>query len=197
MTKFFAKLTAGVATVGLVVSVLSPAAFASSVTVAGNGAFSHSGVVLTSISSNKLKQSNNSVVINDVDSKADSGHNNASFNTGGSSSIMTGPATSSVVVSNTGGTNTASGSPCGCPTDPTIVKIKNNGAFSNNGVVVTTVNSNTASQSNKSFVVNDVDSKADTGHNNSSFNTHGTTDVTTGSADSSVVVVNGGSSNTL
>jgi hypothetical protein len=76
------------------------------VTVAGNGAFSDNSVKVSNSSWLSVVQSNVSHVFNAVSSNSNSGNNSSSFNTGGTSTVGTGPATSNVTVIVEGSTNT-------------------------------------------------------------------------------------------
>lgn len=77
----------------------------SDVTVSGNGDSSHNKVSLNNSSSLKLSQSNDSTVLTEIDSKTGTGGNKANGNTGGSTGIGTGDATSSIGVTVTGSSN--------------------------------------------------------------------------------------------
>lgn len=71
-----------------------------------NGADSYNKVKVHSSDSTRVKQKNTTIVVNEVYSKAKTGKNRASRNTGGSVDILTGNADSLVTVKNWAPTNT-------------------------------------------------------------------------------------------
>lgn len=79
----------------------------SSATNSGNGAKSWNTAVVKDISSTTVGQSNSAQVLNVVTTNSDTGHNQASGNTGGNVGITTGPTTTQVVVSNNLNSNEA------------------------------------------------------------------------------------------
>lgn len=76
------------------------------VTIQGNGALSHNGVMVVNSNSNTVLQSNSSYVGTMVMTSASTGYNSSSFNTGGNSSIDTGNASNTVGVEVGGNSNT-------------------------------------------------------------------------------------------
>jgi hypothetical protein len=194
------KLGTIVAVSALLLGVSASSAFAATNVTVGpnNGAFSDNTVKVKNVNSKTVVQSNKSKVTNVVKSKANSGKNTSSFNTGGGSAVVAGPATSTVVVGVGGSSNTANlDSDCGCVGGNTNVTVAGNGAFSDNTVKVENKNWLTVVQSNVSSVFNAVSSSANSGNNSSSFNTGGDSGVVTSAATSDVTVVVEGSSNTL
>ena len=191
------KFTSRVILGTMVAAIVSPESFAATtVTVNGNGAFSSNKVGVVNLSKNSVKQKNSTVAITAVKAKANTGKNNSSFNTGGTSTITTGEATNTVTVGVIGGTNTNSGSECGCVSPTTDVTISDNGAFSHNGVLVINGSSNSVYQNNSTVAITAVSTSANTGGNNSSFNTGGDSSIDTGAASNDVTVAVGGSTNT-
>jgi hypothetical protein len=79
----------------------------SSATNTGNGAKSWNTAIVKDISSTAVGQSNNAQVLNVVTTNSDTGHNNASGNTGGNVGITTGPTSTGVVISNNLNSNEA------------------------------------------------------------------------------------------
>ncbi len=192
------RLATAVASTAIILGAVVPAAFASTnVNVTGNGAFSHSNVTVNNTSGTNVTQSNSSTVITVVNSTANTGHNTSAFNTGGDNIISTGNATSNVNVTVGGSSNNATvNTTCGCDSN-TTVNVKNNGAFSSNGVKVTKNSSSNVVQEAWNFIVTGVNSKAGSGDNSSVFNTKGTSAIVTGDSHSNVTVNVTGSSNTL
>lgn len=192
------KLTAGMATAAMMAGVLAPMSHAANVTVKGNGAGSKNVVAAVKVHATKVKQSNATVANTVVKSSANTGGNKTNFNTGGTTTTTTGKATSTVAVSVTGGTNTATVPSCGCPDDGNHeVTIQGNGAGSHNVVLGGSFNLMKVSQSNATVANTVVVSSANTGHNSSSFNTGEGTSSDTGNAESTVAVIVTGGDNDL
>lgn len=193
------KLGTAIATSAIMLGAIVPSAFAATNTVVvKNGAFSDTYVNVKNNSSKTVVQGNKQHVTNVVNSKANTGKNKASFNTGGSSGIVAGEAKSTVNVTVGGNSNTAALDPnCGCVNGDTNTVVKGNGAFSDNTVKVTNNSWLTVLQSNVSHVFNAVSSSANSGQNSTSFNTGGDSVVETEAATSNVTVTVNGSSNTL
>ena len=76
------------------------------VTISGNGALSTNTVKVWNNNSSTVNQSNTTNATTTVTTTASTGGNNSSFNTGGDSSIDTGPATNHITVTVGGSTNT-------------------------------------------------------------------------------------------
>lgn len=190
------KIGAALATGALLAATFAPSAFAANtVSIMGNGAFSKNGVAVVSASKNVVKQSSTTAATNNVLSVSNTGGNNANFNTGGSTGIVTGGATTSTTITTTGGGNTNTGGNCGCPTGDTNVTIAGNGAFSWNGALVVSSNKNIVNQSNTTLVTNNVASVSNTGGNDANFNTGGSTGIMTGGASTSTTITTTGGSN--
>lgn len=200
MNKLFLKTATGVATVGLLVATLAPAAFAQNVVVKGNGAGSKNNVKVNETSKCKVKQENNTVSVTLVGSFANSGHNKVKGNTGGSNSVKTGSANSNVKNTVSGGSNTAENPCCGCESanHDTDVKVQGNGKDSQNTVNVTSENEKVAKQSSNTVALTGVLSVANSGGNEVNSNTGkgATNSVETSNATSSVTntVTGGGNS---
>src|SRR5947209_6825948 len=139
------KIITSVATSALMLATLAPMSIASAmqtdVQIGSNGAFSENGANIWQNQTTSLMQSNYSNISNSVNSNASSGGDNASFNTGGSTFVSSGPATSMVNITNRSGSNFAT-MPCNtCNGGGSLfVGIGGNGAFSRNGVNVTSNN---------------------------------------------------------
>lgn len=197
-----AKVTSAIATGVLMLSSFASVASASTVTIAGNGAYSNNSVNLTSNQSTNVSQTNNSTVVTNVNASANTGHNSADLNNGGDVSIVTGNATNDVNVTVGGNTNVANVPACGCDQGNDTIKIKNNSAFSVNKVNLKRNNSLKETQKNWSLVVTGVDTKAKTGGNSASLNNGGVLgggdpSITTGDAGNTVGVSVDGGTNVL
>lgn len=198
MTNLKAKLGSAIAIATIASSVMAPATFAATTTtINNNGPFSHNKVTVKTVKKTIVSQSNSSSIVTGIKVKSNTGGNTSSFNTGGSTSITTGDVTNTVAVSVGGSTNEASLPDCGCGSASTDSTISDNGSFSHNTISVTNKDVTVVSQSNSSSVTTGVYSSSDTGHNDASFNTNGSNDITTGNVDTTVTVDVTGSSNVL
>lgn len=197
MNKLGIKLGTAAAIATLITTVIAPATLAdTTVHVNGNGSFSFNSVNVTNHSHKSVHQSNSTLVGTGVNVTSNTGGNNSSFNTGGSNTINTGVSVTSVGVSVEGGSNTAVDPLCGCQNTNTTVHVNNNGDNSFNAVSVSNSQSSHVSQSNETIVETDVHVDSNTGNNTSSFNTNGSSTVTTGGSSTGVSVNVTGSSNT-
>ena len=174
----------------------------------GNGAFSDNSVDSNTTNNTIVDQTNDGVLINNLNLLANSGDNTASFNTGGDSNITTGDANVSANVINFMNTN-ASGnvllgvvnifgdlvgdillpegfgtSGCtNCGNSGTFFANADNGAFSDNNVHSETTNNSETFQNNDAVIDNNLILSANTGDNKTSFNTNGNSSVKTGETD--------------
>jgi len=71
-----------------------------SVEISENGYDSDNDAVLTTVSDTQVYQKNYAYIKNDVDADSDTGKNDANMNTGGDVSILTGSATTKVLIAN-------------------------------------------------------------------------------------------------
>ena len=170
----------------MVANIATPAFASTEIVISGNGAGSDNWATVNQTSTTTVNQSNNANVTNNVDADADTGNNDANFNTGGVVVIDTGNATTDINVANALNSNSANVN-C-CAAGGADVKISGNGANSNNGVNLTTVNANSVNQANSAKVSNDIDSDADTGDNDALSNTGGDVMIVTGNAKANVSV---------
>jgi hypothetical protein len=193
------KIGAGVATTALLALSSAPAAFASdNVFLGGNGAFSDSSAHVSNSNSSSVSQSNNTSISNDVSTRANTGDNHASFNTGGSVTIYTGDANSTTGITNTAGSNVANlSNSCGCTSGESNVAVSGNGAFSNNNVTVSNWNREDFRQSNRAYFENEVTNNLSTGHNSSDFNTGTDVTIYSGGANANTWLQNQAGSNVL
>lgn len=171
MTNFTKKLTTAIATGALVTSQFAPIAFAeTTLTITGNGAGSENKIEAQQESKTEVKQENNANVTNRVSTNANTGNNDANFNTGGQVVVDTGNANVTAHVTNDLNKNVAEVENCNCAQD-TDVLVKGNGAFSENKVDVKNENKVDVRQDNDADVYNKVDADANTGKNSAGFNT--------------------------
>lgn len=175
------KLATAIATGALLLNAFAPIALAdTTIQITGNGAGSNNWANVTQTSTTVVNQSNTAKVTNNVNATADTGDNDANFNTGGNVTVDTGNANITSNVSNTLNANQAQVN-C-CQAGNTTVNIDGNGAFSNNTVNLTQVGTTNVSQNNNANVYNNVNATADTGDNKAKWNTGGDVTVKTGNA---------------
>lgn len=183
------KIAGGIATGVVIAATILPAgAFASTVTVHGNGVGSSNTVVLSNSNTSSTKQVNKTAVVNLTGVFQNTGNNKANGNTGGGAvSVTSGSAMSTVTNTTTAGANINT-SPCGCVSAPDdSVTISGNGKNSSNTVVLGSSNSSFTTQVNKTLVVNGTFVLQNTGGNTANGNTGGgAVSVTSGGATSSV-----------
>jgi len=192
---FNKRIITAIATGAVLVNAMSTLALAdTNLTVTGNGAFSNNAVNVTSASNTVVNQTNNANITNNIKSDASTGGNSSNFNTGGNSTIKTGDANNSVNVSNAANLNEANVS-CGCGNGATSVNVTGNGAYSESGVNVTNANEVFLNQNNDANFQNNVTANSNTGKNDSSFNTGGSTTIWTGNASDNVNVTNKANAN--
>jgi len=186
------KLATGLAAAGLLGASMSPvAALAVDVSVVDNGAFSKNHAYVSDSTYVSVHQSNSTNVQTGVHQSANTGGNSQKFNTGdGGAYIDTGNAKNNVSVRVQGGTNTVDlPEECLCEGDGATVKIKDNGAFSHNGVKVSNKTSLKIGQHSYTNVGTYVGQKSNTGDNKQWFNTgDGLYGIGTGNAKNNVSV---------
>lgn len=183
------RLTTAIATGAVLLNALTPAAFATTIEVSGNGAYADNVVKVASQNTTVVEQNNTANVNNKVSSSASTGGNSASFNTGGDSVVKTGDAKSDTTIVNDLNTNKAVVEGCGsCAGGDVDITIEKNGAYSDNIVKVADVNETYVSQDNSAKVVNAVNADAKTGKNDANFNTNGDSVIVTGDATTNVDV---------
>lgn len=180
---------------GATAGALSPSA---SFVIAGNGAGSQNFITATLVNASQIGQTNSANITNDVVANANSGKNDASFNTGGTVMVGTGAASSTVGVDNMVNFNVAN-TDCGCLMD-TLGKIVDNGATSLNTLALTLSNSDVLGQGNGATLRNNAGANSDSGSNTVNLNTGGVhTDpsIMTGPATNNTNVNNSGNVNTV
>lgn len=160
------------------------------VNVSGNGAGSDNNANLTLGNTNVLTQNNVANVKNNVNSKTNSGGNEAEKNTGGNVSIDTGDAVSNTHVSTTANSNFANFGGGNGGAGTLSVRIVGNGADSDNSVKVYAAETTVLAQANIADVKNNVNSTANSGDNEAEKNTGGDVFIDTGMATSEVSVDN-------
>jgi len=199
MTKRTYKIATGFITAGLLLGVMAPGAFAATVTISGNGAFSTNKAKVKKTKTTVVLQSSKTSAYTSIKSKANTGGNSSSFNTGGTSNITTGNASNTTTVSVNGGSNSAVLPTCDvCDEEGSAINISGNGAFSNNTVKVNSTQTTVVGQSSTTCATTNISSTANTGNNSSSFNTGGDSTISTGDAvNTTTVTVTGGSNEVL
>ena len=202
------KIGGALASAVLMLTLLAPKAFAtdeingSTLEISGNGNGSNNTITVVSAQSCDVTQKANTSVEALVGASSDTGGNTANGNTGGTTEIDTGNATSTATVDVTGGSNTAT-DPCCCNQEcpdgqnPNSALISGNGNNSTNTIIDVSAKSSSIKQKAKTAVGAIVLAKAKTGKNKANNNTGSGTTVKTGNAISTSGVDVTGGTNTL
>ncbi|KKQ43272.1 MAG: hypothetical protein US60_C0005G0032 [Microgenomates group bacterium GW2011_GWC1_37_8] len=194
MTDFQKKVASAIAAGAILFNTALPVlAQSTSLVVTGNGADSDNDVNLSQQTTTTVVQNNVANISNNVDADADTGGNDANYNTGGSVSVKTGDASTGVGISNTANSNVAEIEGC-CATD-VDVELSGNGYNSDNTANLKLENSTDVFQTNYAKIKNEVDADSDTGDNDANYNTGGSVSIETGDADTTVLIENKANSN--
>jgi hypothetical protein len=175
-----------------------------------NGAESVNNGSATTTTNNGTSQGNSAVVANNMNQTTNTGGNDANMNVG-SSSINSGDANTTGTIVTSVNTNVDGitisefnivddhvgdilldfGANCiaGCGGTSLAANNSNNGAYSYNQVNASTATNNTTDQINNANVGNDMTLVANSGYNDTSFNTGGNNTITTGDANVSANAV--------
>src|SRR3989344_1487588 len=158
--------------------------------ISGNGSDSENEIELELENEVKLNQYNNAVVLNYVETKSETGDNEAEDNTNGDVSIKTGNAKTTVAVSTAANSNSAwiSGGSGGGGSLSAI--ISGNGSDSENEIELELENEVELDQQNWAAILNDVEVESETGDNEAEDNTGGEVEIETGDAEADVTVDN-------
>jgi len=105
---YIQKIGTVIATGAMLAGILTPSAFAATVTISGNGAGSVNTVNVTSSNNTSVSQTNSSSVSNVVVTNSNTGNNTASFNTGGFTLVHSGSSTNTTNITNKSGLNVLS-----------------------------------------------------------------------------------------
>lgn len=160
------------------------------VLISENGTDSDNDVKLNQDKDINVTQLNYARVNNDVDVDSDTGYNDAEDNTGGSVTIETGDADTTVMISNTANSNWARVGNGDSNGGSLSVRILDNGSNSDNDINLTLDGDVTLTQWNEAKINNDVDVDSDTGNNDANDNTGGDVVIDTGDIDTDVTVDN-------
>ena len=173
--------------------------------ILGNGAGSQNWITATLVDANTLNQTNAANINNNVNANAESGDNDANFNTGGDVTIKTGAAVSVVGIDNMTNFNVAN-LDCGCVFD-VLAKIDGNGASplfgtTSDGIVLSLTNANAVNSVNGANLNNTGNANSETGDNDTNLNTGATgahidPSIMTGDATNVTTVNNSGNVNTV
>jgi hypothetical protein len=156
----------------------------------GNGSDSDNDIDLEFDNDVDVVQYNQADVRNDVNTRSNTGDNEADDNTNGSVSIKTGNATTTVGVSTTANSNSAWVSGGEGEGGSLSALITGNGADSENEIDLELENETELTQTNNADILNDVYVKAETGENEAEDNTGGAVEIETGDATADVTVDN-------
>ena len=191
MSKLQKKFATAIATGALLLNTALPAFADVTLEITGNGSDSYNKADVDVNQTTVVEQSNTANISNNVTANADTGKNDANRNTGGSVSIDTGDASTTVGITNEVNSNVAEVQCCEGDVD---VLISGNGDNSTNKAYVD-VNQDQGSgtfvdQSNYAKIDNDVDADSNTGKNDANRNTGGVVSIDTGDASVEVGIDN-------
>lgn len=180
----------------------------------GNGADSTNDATAESTTTTDVTITNDADVLNNINLTANSGDNEASRNTGGDSTIVTGDANVAANVINTLNTvvsgtiytvnifgnlvgnillpqEQSSNSGCGdCCNQYVSASNTDNGSNSTNTANASSTNTSTTTQTNNATIDNNLNIDGTTGNNEANFNTAGDSVIDTGEVDISVNTLN-------
>ncbi|HVF69625.1 MAG TPA: hypothetical protein VNA13_03605 [Xanthomonadales bacterium] len=105
MNKLAFKFGAGLAAASLFAATAMPAFAATTVKIKGNGAFSTNKVKIIQTTTTTVTQSNSAAITNTVTTTQKTGSNSSSFNTGGSTLVVSGEAETTVHIVNVANAN--------------------------------------------------------------------------------------------
>lgn len=194
--KIKTQITAAFASGALLLSLATPA-LAANVTISGNGAGSNNNFNHWINTTKVMAQQNTAIINNMVNNLANTGNNSAWFNTGGASGISTGVSNSNTVINNQANLNQIQSLGAVPVVPTTTVTVTGNGAGSNNNVNAGSNSLTVISQTNGASFTNVVTNSSNTGNNSTSFNTGGSTGITTGGVNSNVSVSNQANANSI
>jgi hypothetical protein len=160
-----------------------------SITISGNGAYSDNKIDLNSSSRNRIHVDQNANIRNYIDEDLITGRNEANENTGGDVSIDTGNIRSRTNLFNDL-INFSKIAVAGSPFHDFLVKIFDNGAFSDNKAHADFTNDNDVDVDNTANIINELKHRYVTGENEANKNTGGDVNVNTGDIDAEVNVRN-------
>ncbi len=177
-----------------------------------NGANSNNDANVNQLNEQASFQNNDASVGNNLVLKADTGANDASLNTGGDNLIATGNANVSANSLTFANNNIAGGQVKygvvniygqllgdiifpeellgNCCTNDVTAQNSGNGTSSNNNASISNSNADSTSQNNEATIDNSVNLNANTGANDATGNTGGSSDIITGSTDVVAQVLN-------
>jgi len=182
MTNLTKQIFSVIAAGALVVNTAGVAFADTTIQISGNGAGSDNWTTVSQNNTTAVQQSNTANVSNNVNSSANTGGNDANFNTGGNVTVDTGAAKTTTNVDNTLNSNSADVNCGSCAGGNTDVTVSGNGGFSDQGVKLDSNSTTTVGQTNNANVHNNVNSDASTGDNDANLNTGGDVTVHTGDA---------------
>lgn len=191
----FKKFATGFVTGTLILASVIPAFADTTVDITGNGNNSDNFVSVVNKCKTKVTQSNTTTANINLDVNGNSGGNTANGNVGSGVDIDTGAVNNTVMVTVTGGDNTADLSGCCCNgnNDEPHVTIKNNGNNSINTALVRNKKKAKARQTSTATLKLKAKVKGESGDNEAKNNVGGEVTVTTDDVDNTVTVdVTGG-----
>lgn len=148
--------------------IFSPSVKAIEVVISDNGSGSNE-VVVNQSTQIEVTQTNEAIIVNDVESSADTGNNDFVANEGTDTSIATGNVVSETEIANS--LNSSQVEVGCCEANSIEAKVSGNGSFSSNEINVNSNNLINVNTSNVTNIKNIVEGSANTGRNKANYNT--------------------------
>lgn len=161
----------------------------SSVSISGNGAYSHNKSDINSGANNSITVNQNAYLTNSVDENLNTGRNSANDNTNGDVSISTGDISAKKNIWNSL-INFSDIAIPGGPLSDFLATIFGNGAHSHNKLNLADTTNNTIAVNNTANIINELKERYNTGDNKADGNTGGDVAIATGYIASETTVVN-------
>ena len=158
--------------------------------ISGNGEESDNDIDLELENEVKVNQYNDADVKNYVETKSETGENEAEGNTGGDVTIKTGNADTTVTVATLANSNSAWVTGGDGEGGSVSAIIADNGSDSDNEIELELENETDLDQSNYADILNDVEVRAESGENEAEDNTGGEVEIKTGDVTADVTVDN-------
>ncbi len=157
--------------------------------ISGNGSDSENEIEIEHENETEIYQTNKADIENDIGAESETGDNEVEDNTGGTITVETGNAQTSIMVSNMANANVAKAGN-GNNQGTASAWILGNGSDSENEIELELEKSVLIVQENKADIENDIEAESETGDNEVEDNTGGDITVDTGDATTNVEVDN-------
>lgn len=169
--------------------ILAPNVHALEIVVSENGSGSTSEATVETTQETQVTQTNEAEVENTVQADSNTGGNEASGNTGGSTTIETGDTKTNIDVENS--VNSSSVTAEQCCVDEVTAKISGNGSDSENEIDLKQESNVEVNVNQSANIQNNIQGTVNTGNNKANDNTGGSVSIKTGDIKVNGAIVNG------